>query len=108
MKNYASLDEFIKDLPALAESAKDKLEGLEGLYLLEIKNSTKIYLKFDDGKLNVLTDSDEKPTCTISADGDTLLGLLQGKVNVFGAVMTGKIAVSGKADALMGFASLLK
>ena len=108
MKQYLSIDELINDLPALASEAKEHLAGLNCLYLLEIRQGPKVFLKLENGCLSVLHECADKPCCTVSAAGDTLLGLLQGKIRPLPALMTGKISIRGDSAALMKLISHLK
>lgn len=107
MNNYTNLNDFLADLPALAEQFKDKLADQNALFLLDIAGR-KIYVKLAEGNLSLLDECAEKPQATIAATEETLMDLLSGKLNPMAAMFTGKVSVSGSMGALSSLMTLLK
>ena len=107
MKQYANLNEFLQDIPALAEGVKDKLSGQNALFKLEVGERV-IFIRLQDGSVALLNECDEKPAATIAAKEDALMDMIAGKLNPMVAMFTGKVSVTGNTGALMQLMTLLK
>lgn len=106
--HYATLDDFVKDLPALAAQHRQQLAGQDALFLLETKQGRKTYICLQQGEVTLLDNSPRPPVCTITADEDDLLAMIAGRLNPAKAILFGKVKVKGNPGPLMELISLLK
>ncbi len=89
---------FLKDLPGKIKP--ELLEGMETLFHfdLEGEGGGQYTVKVKDGKLEVNPGLNEEPKCVVKASTDTLMGIVEGKINPMMAVMTGKIKISNPGE----------
>jgi len=59
------------------------------------------------GDTNVVTEEDKEASCTITTSGETFAELQSGDLNPMGAVMSGKVKISGDMGLAMKLQSLL-
>jgi len=59
------------------------------------------------GDTNVVTEEDKEAACTITTSSETFAALQSGDLNPMGAVMSGKVKISGDMGLAMKLQSLL-
>ena len=106
MRTYSSLEEFLDDLPALAAGAEKALRGQEGLFLLETRQGARVWLRLREGRLSIEEEC-AAPDCTIIAEEQALLDIINGRRNPLRALLGGKIRVGGDRGRLMALISLM-
>jgi len=92
------------------DEMKERLGSFSKKLLFEIKDLEQNYqLEVSDGEVVGLTaGSLESPDIRISADGDTLVGILQGEINAMSAFMGGKIQVDAPLPDLLKLQQILQ
>lgn len=75
-------------------------EGLEGSLKVEIEGEGAIRIDESGASLD-----DGDADCTMTADADTLKGMIAGDVDPTGAFMSGKLAIEGDMSIAMQLAS---
>lgn len=106
--NYATLDDFLRDLPGLARAHREELADRSGLFRLETKQGRRVLLRLADGEVTMPDSCPEEPVCTLMADEGDLLGLIAGKLSPAKALMLGKVKIKGNPKPLLDLAALLK
>lgn len=106
MRTYSFLEEFLGDLPALAEGAEEALRGPEGLFLVETRQGARVWLRLQAGRLSIEEDGGA-PDCAVLADEQALLDIINGHMHPLRALLGGKIRVRGDKGRLMALISLM-
>ena len=107
MSNYESIASFVEAFPALALSAKDRLQGHDGAFRLETREGHVYELEIHpDGEV-VLGPLSREADCTVTASEDDLLAVIQGRLNPATALLLRKIKVRGQISRLMSLIALL-
>ncbi|MBE5804375.1 MAG: SCP2 sterol-binding domain-containing protein [Clostridiales bacterium] len=106
--NYATLDDFLRDLPALAREHRQELEGRAALILLQTNQGRSVLVRLRDGEVTFPTSCGEEPECTIIAGEEDLMGIIAGKLNPAMALMFGKVKIKGNPKPLLELISLIK
>lgn len=106
--HYATLDDFVKDLPLLAQEHREELKDTNALFLLETKQGRRVYIHLRAGDVTLLDECDEPPVCAIAADENDLLSMVAGKLNPAKAILFGKVKVKGNPKPLMELIGLLR
>lgn len=107
MKQYDSVDAFAADLPEMAAALQSKLRGNDGLFLLKVKNGKEYSIRLRDGLAEMNAPEAGEPDCTVTADEETLLDLINGKGSPVKAILFGKVSVRGDVFRLKKLLSLL-
>ena len=91
-------------LNAALSALNEKLDGagMQGSLKIEIEGEGS--LRIDDGGASI---SDEDADCTLTADAETLQGILSGDVDPTSAFMSGKLAADGDMSIAMQLSSAL-
>jgi len=76
--------------------------GLEGTLKIDIEGEGS--LRIDENGASI---ADDEADCTLTADSETLVGMLKGEVDPTSAFMTGKLAVDGDMGVAMQLSSKL-
>ena len=97
MKQYASAEEFARDLPGIAEGMRDQLKGHDGTLCLKLK----------DGLASVSETENPAAECTVTADEKALMDMINGKLSPVKALLFGKVGVKGDVMKLKNLMSLL-
>lgn len=105
--NYATLDEFLQDLPALAREHRGELEGHSALIRLETKQGRSVLVRLEGGEVT-FPQCDEEPVCTVIAGEDDLMSMIAGKLNPAKALLFGKVKIKGNPKPLLDLIALLK
>lgn len=86
------------------EILQSKLDGsgFDGSINLAITDEGAIHVDGETAEI-----SDAEADCTLSADGETLKGVLSGDVDPTSAFMSGKLSVDGDMGVAMKLASIL-
>ena len=103
---YTSLDQFMADLPRMAEAQKSRLAGHDITAVLETKQGRRLCFQLKDGEL-LMPESIDKPDCTVTADEQVLLDLINGKLNPMKAVMLRRVVIHGDINKLISMIGLL-
>lgn len=101
MKDYASLDELVQDLPALAAKAGDALKDTEGLFLLEESAGRRLWVKVERGAITLPESPDGEPVCTVCAAESDLLAVISGRMKPMSAILRGKVRLKGNPAPLL-------
>jgi putative sterol carrier protein len=91
-------------LKAAIEAINNRLgeDGFDGSIKVEIEDEGALIIDQDGARA-----SDEDADCTMTADADTLQGMLEGDVNPAGAFMSGKLQVEGDMSMAMKLGAAL-
>lgn len=104
---YTTLDEFLRDLPAAAAQAQERLQGQNGHFCLVTKQGRRFTLLLDNGAIT-LPEQDEGPfDCTVTADEKVLMDMLNGRLNPAAALLFRKVTVQGDMGKLLALAKLV-
>ena len=106
--HYATLDDFVKELPLMAAQHREKLAGHDALFLLETRQGRRVFIQLQAGTITLLDDCGQAPACAIVADENDLLAMIAGKLNPAKAILFGKVKVKGNPKPLMDLVSLLR
>lgn len=106
--NYATLEEFLQDLPGLAREHRQALAGRSALFRLETRQGRCVLLRLADGEATLPAECAEEPACTLIADEGDLLALIAGKLSPARALMLGKVKIKGNPKPLLDLVALLK
>lgn len=107
MKDYANLDDFLADLPQLAAPFRDRLVGRDALFQLTTE-TRQLFVQIADGHVSLTDGHGGKPAAVVSAKESVLTELLSGKLSPMGAILRGRVKVTGNIGALTGLIALLK
>lgn len=107
MKTISTLDEFLEGLPALAEERRDTLRGHSGLFLFEIKQGRRVFIRLANGSVFIEENAADAPLCTVCADEKVLLEMIAGKLSPMKALLLRKVSLKGNAAALLDLVRLL-
>ncbi len=80
------------------------LSGIEAVFQIILKDGESSHIIIADNDYTFHQTEHDDPTVTLTTDSDTLVGLIEGRVNSVQAFMMGKIKFSGD----MGLAMKLK
>jgi len=98
--NYATLDDFIRDLPVRAMDAREQLRGHDALFFLNTREGRRVAVTIRDGGVT-LSEQAGAPDCTVTASEIDLLRLVNGELSPAKALLFGKVRVSGDPTKLM-------
>lgn len=103
---YTSLDQFLADLPRVAAAQRERLTGHDLTAVLETRQGRRLAVQLKDGQV-LLPGDIASPDCTVSADEQILLDLLNGRLNPMKAVILRKVIIKGDVGKLMSLISLI-
>lgn len=106
--NMDPLEQWLSQLPAMAQQHRAELAGRSGLFRVETKQGRRRDILLEDGQVQVMEVGEHTPVCTISADEKDLLDMLGGRLNLAKALLFGKVKVKGDPKPLLALVSLLK
>jgi len=91
-------------LNAALSALQEKLggTGLDGTLKISIENEGSLRIDGEGASI-----ADEDADCTLTADAETLQGMLSGEVDPTSAFMSGKLAVDGDMSVAMQLSSKL-
>lgn len=104
---YTSLDAFLLDLPAHAAKHEKQLKGHDVTVLLRTLQGRQIRLTLRDGKISYDNGADGNADCTVTADENQLLAMINGQLHPMKALLLNKISVKGDVARLIALARLL-
>lgn len=99
------LESFIAELPARA-AGKD-LSGMQGAYALMVEGGKAWTVRIEAQDVSVSDGADANADCAISASEETFTSLLDRKLGVMSAYLSGKLKLSGDLGAAMQLSKLL-
>lgn len=105
---YTSIDQFLADLPALAEEHRTALAGKSARFLFDFKQGRRIFVTLENGALTLSQEEAAAPEATILADEKDLLAMLAGKLNPMKAIMLGKVKIKGNPKPLLELIALIR
>ena len=105
--SYDSLDTFLQDLPALANSVREELAGQNGLFLLKLP-TRQVYIRLEDGAVSVQTECADYPNCIVQTDEEQVMELLSGRSTPMRALLFGKVRVQGDVKPLLRLSALMQ
>lgn len=106
--HYDSLDAFVQALPAMAAEEQAKLRGHDGLLRLDTRQGRTFFVRLDDGVLTLPETAEDTPDCTVTADENDLLQVINGTLSPVKALLFGKIKITGDTGKLMDLIKLVK
>jgi putative sterol carrier protein len=86
--------EFFQDLGRRAAGGSERTRGLTATYRFDIDGVGSWRVVIDDGAVSV-EESDAAADCVIQASEKTLLEIVDGKRNPMGALLMGKVKLTG-------------
>jgi putative sterol carrier protein len=101
----SELESFIAEIPARA-AGKD-LSGLRATYVFVVEEGKAWTVRVESKDVVVSDGIDPNADCTISASEETFTGLLDRKLGVMSAYLTGKLKLSGDLGTAMQLSKLL-
>ena len=99
------LESFFAELPARA-AGKD-LSGVGAVYVFAIEGGKAWTVRVEADQVTVNSGIDTTAVCTVSASEETFTRLLDRKLGVMSAYLSGKLKVSGDLGAAMQLGRLL-
>jgi putative sterol carrier protein len=90
----ATAREFFEDLQRRAAGGSERTRGLTASYRFEVEGAGTWRVAVDDGAVSV-EESDADADCVIQASEKTLLEIVSGKRNPTGALLMGKVKITG-------------
>ena len=99
------LESFIAEIPARA--ARKDLSGVRATYVFVVEGGKAWTVRIEAQEVAVSDGSDENADCTISASEETFTSLLDRKLGVMSAYLSGKLKLSGDLGAAMQLSKLL-
>lgn len=106
--NMDPLEQWLLSLPAQARQHQAQLAGRSGLFRVETRQGRRRDILLEGGSVQVMESGTSAPTCTILADENDLLAMLEGRLNPGKALLFGKVKVKGDPKPLLGLIALLK
>ena len=104
---YTTLDDFLKDIGDHAQKHREALQGHDVLLLVQTLQGRSVYLKLQNGEVQVLQQCTEQPACTVTADEKNLLDMINGKLHPMKALLLHKIVIKGDPTQLISLARLV-
>ena len=106
--HYATLDDFVNDLPAHAEKAQDKLKGQNGLFSLTTKQGRTYWAELNDGLVTIPAETPARTAdCAVTADEKDMLAMINGELSPLPAILFGRVQIRGDKALLMKLVSLM-
>lgn len=99
------LESFIAEIPTRA-AGKD-LAGLQATYALVVENGKAWTIRIEAQEVTVSDDISANADCTITATEETFTRLLDRKLGVMPAYLSGKLKLNGDLGAAMQLSKLL-
>lgn len=99
------LENFFAELPARA--AGEDLSGVRAVYVFAIEGDKAWTVRIEANQVTINPGVDTTADCTISASEETFTRLLDHKLGVMSAYLSGKLKVSGNLGAAMQLEKLL-
>lgn len=106
-----SAEELISALRGFAEKTEpEALKGLSGVYNLRVtgKNGYAVHAVVSGGRAAFGKGEHAAAICSAETDAGLLGALLRGEIRPAKAVLSGKLRIKGRADALGRLAALLR
>lgn len=107
MKEYLSIDELARDLPALALPVRGQLIGHDNLFALTLEEGGSWCVRIHDGLVSVEECSAQGAVCTVYAKEKDLLAMMAGRLSPAKALLLRKVRISGNPSSLLGLLALL-
>lgn len=101
----SELESFFAELPVRA-AGKD-LSGVRAVYVCAIEGGKAWTIRIESDQVSATSGIDAAADCTISASEETFTCLLDRKLGVMSAYLSGKLKVSGDLGAAMQLGKLL-
>ena len=105
---YTSIDQFLEDLPRLAQEHRADLAGRSARLLFDFKQGRKVFVTLENGELTLAQEASAAPETTILADENDLLSMLAGRLSPMKAIMLGKVKIKGNPKPLMELIGLIR
>jgi putative sterol carrier protein len=99
------IESFLADLPA--RTAGKDLSGVRAVYVFEIDGGEAWTVRVEADRVTVNSGVDPSAVCTVSASEENFTRLLDRKLGVMSAYLSGKLKVSGDLGAAMQLGKLL-
>lgn len=105
--HYEDLDAFIADLPNAAQAARERMRGHSGVFCLKTKQGRTFHIVLEDGLLSLADAAPAAVDCTVTADEQALVDMLNGRLNPAKALLLRRVSVQGSMGKLMELVSLI-
>ncbi len=99
------LESFFAEIPA--QAAEKDLSGVHATYAFVVENGKAWTVRIEAQEVTVRDGVDANADCTISASEETFTRLLDRKLGVMSAYLSGKLKLSGDLGAAMQLSKLL-
>jgi putative sterol carrier protein len=100
-----AIESFFTELPA--RSVGKDLSGVRAVYVFAIEGGEAWTVRIEADQVTANPGVDESAACTVSASEETFTRLLDRKLGVMSAYLSGKLKVSGDLGAAMQLGKLL-
>ncbi len=105
MARESAVDQFLAELPCLAEPYRTRLQGINKTIRLEW-GSHVAFIHLEDGHVRVTKSYDEYPSCIIRTKEGVLLSVIRGKTKPMEALLFGNVRVYGDVNLLLNLCSM--
>lgn len=100
------VEEFLAQLPALAERHHDALQDYDKLVRLNWGSHTS-FIRLDHGKVTIMNSCEEYPSCIIRTDEKMARKLVKKKITPMEALLFGNVRVDGDVMFLLSLCGRL-
>lgn len=105
MARESAVNQFLTDLPTLAEPYRERLKGLNKTIRLEW-GSHVAFVHLEDGNVRVTKENDGYPSCIVHTKEGVLLNVIRGKTTPMEALLFGNVRVYGDVNLLLNLCSM--
>lgn len=102
---YDSLESFMADIPMHAARHQDELRGHDMTAVLETKQGRRLAVRLRDGQVE-FPEGEVKADCSVTADEQVLLDMINGKLSPVKALLLRKIVLHGDVTKLLALIRL--
>lgn len=102
---YDTLEAFMADIPMHAAKHQDELRGHDITAVLQTKQGRRLAVRLQDGKVSFPAE-EEAADCSVTADEQVLLDMINGKLSPVKALLLRKIVLHGDVTKLLALIKL--
>lgn len=105
MARESAVDQFLTQLPCLAEPYRERLAGINKTIRLEWGTHV-AFIHLEEGKVDVTKEWDEYPSCIVRTKEGVLLSVIRGKTSPMEALLFGNVRAYGDVNLLLNLCSM--